>query len=119
MDKSMEDGRERGMEGWRDRLREGGKEGCRQAVTAGTRSEETYGHIMMGDGPTPRERKRERVTCGDSGREMAAGSLDSHRMNQHGKARERKWAWTDAATGGGEGEEQQTYRMGDSLTGWG
>ena len=42
---------------------------------------------------------------------MAAGSLDSHHMNQHGKARDRKWAWTDAATGGGEGEEQQTYRM--------
>ena len=29
-------------------------------------------------------------------------------MNQHRKARERKWAWTDAATGG---EEQKTYRM--------
>ena len=39
---------------------------------------------------------------------MAAGSLDSHRMTQHGKARERRWAWTDAATGG---EEQKTYRM--------
>ena len=49
---------------------------------------------------------RERVTCGDCGKEMAAGSLDSHRMTQHGKARESKWAWTDAATGGGEGEEQ-------------
>ena len=42
---------------------------------------------------------------------MAAGSLDSHRMTQHYKARERKWAWTDAATGGEEGEENQTYRM--------
>ena len=39
---------------------------------------------------------------------MAAGSLDSHRMTQNGKARERKWAWTDAATGG---EEQKTYQM--------
>ena len=29
-------------------------------------------------------------------------------MTQHGKAQERKWAWTDAVTGG---EEQQTYRM--------
>ena len=51
---------------------------------------------------------RERVTCGGCGKEMAAGSLDSHCMTQHGKARERKWAWTNAATGG---EEQQTYRM--------
>ena len=70
--------------------------------------EVTYRHIMTGDGPTPRERKREIVTCGDCGQEMAAGSLDSHRMTQHGKARERKWAWTDADMGG---EEQQTYRM--------
>ena len=66
---------------------------------------------MTGDGPTPRERKRERVTCGYCGREMAAGSLDSHRMTQHGKAREQKWEWTDAATGGGEEKEKQTYRM--------
>ena len=41
-------------------------------------------------------------------KEMVAGSLDSHRMTQHGEARERKWAWTDAATGGAE---EQTYRM--------
>ena len=40
------------------------------------------------------------MTCRDCGQEMAAGSLDSHRMTQHGKARERGWAWTDAATGG-------------------
>ena len=39
------------------------------------------------------------------------GGVTSHCMTQHGKARERKWAWTDAAMGGGEGEEQQTYRM--------
>ena len=64
--------------------------------------------VATGGRTTPRERKRERVTCGDCGQEMAAVSLDSHRMIQHGKARERRWAWTDAATGG---EEQQTYRM--------
>ena len=39
---------------------------------------------------------------------MAEGSLDSHGMTQHGKSRERGWAWTDAATGG---EEKKTYRM--------
>ena len=81
---------------------------CRPCRTPGNRSEETYGHTMTGDGPTPGERKRERVTCGDCGKEMAAGSLDYHRMTLHGKERERKWAWTDAATGG---TEQQTYRM--------
>ena len=77
---------------------------CRPCSTPGNRSEEIYGNTMTGDGTTPRERKRERVQCGDCGKEMAAGSLDSHHMTQHGKAGERKWAWTDAATGGGEGE---------------
>ena len=31
---------------------------------------------------------------------MAAGSLDSHQMTQHGKAREKRWTWTDTDTGG-------------------
>ena len=39
---------------------------------------------------------------------MAAASLDSHRMSQHGRARERKWTWTDATT---RREEPKTYRM--------
>ena len=73
---------------------------CRSCSPSGNRSEASYAHTMTGAGPTPRERKRERVTCGDFGQEMAAGSLDSHRMTQHGKTRERGWAWTDAATGG-------------------
>ena len=42
---------------------------------------------------------------------MAAGLLDSHHMKQHRNVKERKWAWTDAATGGGAGEDQQMYRM--------
>ena len=65
---------------------------CRPCSKPGNRSEETYSHTMTGDGPTPRERKKERVTCGDCGKEMTAGSLDSRRMTQHVKARERKWA---------------------------
>ena len=51
-----------------------------------------------------RERKRERVEFQDCGKEVAAGSLDSHRMSQHGKSRERRWTWTDEATGGEKGE---------------
>ena len=66
---------------------------------------------MTGEGPTFRERIRERVACGDCGKEVAAGSLDSHRMTQHGKAWEKRWTWTDTATGGGEGGEPQTYRL--------
>ena len=65
---------------------------CRPCSASGNRSEASYAHTMTGAGPTPRERKRERVTCWDCGKEMAAGSLDSHRMKQHGKAREQGWA---------------------------
>ena len=77
---------------------------CRPCSTPGNSLEETYGHTMTGEGLTPRERKRERVECGECGKEMAAGSLDSHCMTQNGMARERKWAWTDAATVGGGAE---------------
>ena len=73
---------------------------CRPCTAAGNRSEEAYGRLMTGEGLTFRERKRERVECGDCGKEVAAGSLDSHRMYQNGKARERRWTWTDADTGG-------------------
>ena len=74
---------------------------CRPCTAAGNRSEEAYGRSMTGEGLTFRERKRERVECGYFGKEVAAGSLDSHRMSQHGKARERRHTWTNAATGGG------------------
>ena len=55
-----------------------------------------------------RAEERERVTCGDCGQEMAAASLDSHRMSQHGRAMERKWTWTHATMGR---EEPKTYQM--------
>ena len=83
----------------------------RPCTAAGNRSEEAYGRIMTGEGLPFRERKRERVECGDCGKEVAAGSLDSHRMTQHGKAKESLWTWTDAATVRGEGDEPQTYRI--------
>ena len=84
---------------------------CRPCNTTGNRLEEAYGRIMTGEGPPFRERKRERVTCGDCGKELAAGLLDSHQMTQHGKTWEKHWTWTDAATGGGEGGKPQTYQI--------
>ena len=84
---------------------------CRPCTAAGNRSEEAYGRLMTGEVLMFRERKIERVECGDCGKEVAAGSLDSHRMSQHGKARERLWTWTEAVTGGGEGGEAQTYQI--------
>ena len=53
------------------------------------------------------ERQKERVECGDCGKEMAAGLLEAHRMILHGKAKEDKLSWTNAATGGGG--EPHTY----------
>ena len=76
---------------------------CMPCTAAGNQSEEAHGRKMTGEGLTFRERKRERVECRDCGKEVAAGSLDSHRMSQHGKAREQRWIWTDAAMGGEEG----------------
>ena len=64
---------------------------CRTCTAAGNRLEKVYGRFMTGEGLTFKERKIERVACGDFGKEVAAGSLDSHRMSQNGKARERRW----------------------------
>ena len=77
---------------------------CRPCTAAGNRSEEAYGRLMMGKGLTFRERKRERVECRDCGKEVAAGSLESHRMYQHGKEMERRWTWKEVAKGGEKGE---------------
>ena len=41
---------------------------CRPCTAAGNRSEEAYGRLMTGEGPTFRESKRERVKCGDCGK---------------------------------------------------
>ena len=80
---------------------------CTACNAAGNRSEEAYGRLMKGEGLTFRERKRERVKCGDCGKEVAAGSLDSHRMLHHGKTQEKRWTWTDTATGGEKGESHR------------
>ena len=60
---------------------------CRPCSAAGNQSEEAYGRNMTGDGPTYWERQKERVECGDCGKEMATGSLEAHRMIQHGKTK--------------------------------
>ena len=67
----------------------------------------TYGRRMTGEVPTYRERHKGRVQCGEYRKEMAAGSLASHRVTQHGRAAEEQLIWDASATGG----EPQTYRM--------
>ena len=65
---------------------------------------------MTAEGPTYSKRLKERVECGDCGKEMAAGSLEAHQMIQHEKTKEDTFSWTDSATGGGGGEPN-TYRI--------
>ena len=66
---------------------------CRPCPAAGNQSEAAYGRMMTGEGPTYQERQKERVKCGECGKEMAAGSLASHRMTQHRKVKEKQWSW--------------------------
>ena len=80
---------------------------CRPCQVAGTQSGAAYGRKMTGEGPTYRERQKERVQCGECGKEMAAGSLASQRMTQHGQATDQRWSWEASDTGG----EPQTYRL--------
>ena len=80
---------------------------CRPFQAARTQSVAAYGRNMMGEGPTYRERQKERVQCGECGKEMAAGSLASHSMTHHGQAIEERWSWEASATGG----DPQTYRL--------
>ena len=57
---------------------------------------------------TYRERQKEKVKWGDCGKDMAAGSLASHRMTQHGKAKADKWSWNESTT---VGVKTQTYQI--------
>ena len=80
---------------------------CRPCQAAGTKSLSAYGRKRTGEGPTHRERKKERVDYGECGNEMAAGLLAYHRMTQHGQAKEELWIWEASSTGG----DPQTYRL--------
>ena len=80
---------------------------CRPCQATGNQSEAAYGSNMTGEGPTYWERQKERVDYGECGKEMAAGSLASHQMTQHGQAKEEWWSWEASATGG----DLRTYRL--------
>ena len=74
---------------------------CRPCPEAGNQSEAAYEGKIKGEGLTYREKQKERVKCGECGKVIAVGSLASHRMTQHGKAKEEQWSWNASATGGG------------------
>ena len=80
---------------------------CRPFQAAGTPSEAAYRQKMTGEGPIYQERQKERVECGECGKEMVAGLLASHRMTQHVQAKEERWSWEASAMGG----DPRTYRL--------
>ena len=84
---------------------------CRPCPAVGNWLEAAYRHTMTGEGLAYLERKQEQVECRDYGKELAAGSLDIHRMTQHRKTKERWWNCTDAATGGRGEDPTTTYRI--------
>ena len=69
--------------------------------------EAAYGRRVTGEGPTYRERLKGQVSCGACGEFMAAGSLTSHMMTQHGRVAETLQQWSTLAAGTGP----QTFRM--------
>ena len=68
--------------------------GSRQSIGA------AYKQKMTREGSNYWEQQKERVECRECGREMAAGLLASHRMTQHGKAKEEQWICEASDTGG-------------------
>ena len=61
----------------------------------------------MREGPKYRELQKGRVPCRECREKMAAGSLASHMMNQHGRVAEARQSWKTPATGDGP----RTFRM--------
>ena len=76
-----------------------------QAV--GNESDSVYGRRITGQGPTYRELLKGRVSCRESGEDMALGYIVSHMMTQHGLVAEARQSWKIPATG----EGTRTYQM--------
>ena len=80
---------------------------CIPCQATGTQSEAAYEQRITGEGPTYREQQKGRVQCRECGEEMVAGSLEGHKMTQHGRVAEARRIWETLTTG----EEPRAYRM--------
>ena len=80
---------------------------CHPCQAAGNLSEAVYRRRVTREGPTYRERLKGHVAFSKCGELLAAGSLSSHRMNQHRRVAEIRWQWSTPAAGTGP----QTYKM--------
>ena len=80
---------------------------CRPLQAARNQLEAAYGRWITGEVPTYRERLKGRVSCRECGNMMAAGSLASHLMAQHGRVADTQRSWRNPAAGAGP----WTFRM--------
>ena len=80
---------------------------CHPCQAAGNLLEAAYGRRVTGEGPTYRERLKGQVTCGACEELLAAVSLTSHMMTQHGRVAETHQQCSTPAAGTGP----QTFRM--------
>ena len=86
---------------------------CHPCQAVGTLSEAAYRRRVIREGPMYKERLEGQVACGACGELMAAGSLSSHMMTQHGKVAEICQQWSTLAAGTGP----RTFRMTFPATG--
>ena len=74
---------------------------CHPFQATGNLSDAAYGRRVMVEGPTYKERLKGRVSCRECGKLMAAVSLTTHLMTQHGRVAETRRRWKTLATGDG------------------
>ena len=77
-------------------------------MAARVRADEAYTRRMMGEWRRFKERQRERVICTEYGKELAKGSLVTHRQTQNRVA---KGGLGSEEGGSDGGDEPRTYRM--------
>ena len=76
---------------------------------AGVRSDKAYTRRMTGKGRSFKEQQWERVLCPECGKELAKGSLVTHRQNQHGVTKGSLGLEGDEADRGDD--KPRTYKM--------
>ena len=75
----------------------------------GVRADKAYTRSMTGEGRRFKDKKRERVLCPECGKELAKGSLVTHRQTQHIVVKGRLGSDGDKADRGGN--DPRTYNM--------
>ena len=84
---------------------------CHPCQAAGNLSEAAYGRRVTGEGPTYMERLKGQASCRACGELLAAVSLTSHLMTQHGRVEETRRQWSTPAAGDGPWTFRMTFPL--------